>query len=413
MRILHTADLHIGQILYQYYDRFDEHAHFFGQLEAWCDEYRPDALLVSGDIFDIQQPSAAVKDFFNSSVVALHRRFPDIRIVITAGNHDSAARIQADREVWGLADVKLVGHGPASDVLEGGDGWQERFIVELPSGFVVALPFMSSLRTEVVQSLLDAVALRNADGRPVVLMAHQAVTGSDLTGHGDIGNLRSSAIGELGSGYDYLALGHIHRPQTLGHPLADEDEPRSSYGAGIARYSGSALHVSGDERFPHTVSLVDIDRHGGTVELTRLRIDELRHFYILPEPDCEPFGSSFEVYDAVDRFCADPGCGYIRLRVDAAAFASLPSDFVQTIYRKLESTGNEVRFNPQTICENDAAEEAVAERPVFELAELQQMTNPLEFIRKTIDMYPELNLDDLENDFREIEEELLKGDQEK
>ena len=72
-----------------------------------------------------------------------------------------------------------------------------------------------------------------------------------------------------------------------------------------------------------------------------------------------------------------------------------------------------MRFNPQTICENDAAEEAVAERPVFELAELQQMTNPLEFIRKTIDMYPELNLDDLENDFREIEEELLKGDQEK
>lgn len=409
MRILHTADLHIGQILYQYYERFDEHSHFFSQLEGWCAKYNPDAILISGDVFDIQQPSAAVKDFFNSSIVSLHRHFPNAQIVITAGNHDSAARIQADREVWGLADVKLVGSGPSSDVLDGSDGWQDRFIVEMPSGFVVALPFMSSVRTDVLKSLLNRVAQLNVDGCPVVMMAHQAVAGSDITGHGDIGNLRSYGIGDFGDGYDYLALGHIHRPQTLGFPLDDENNECSTYKAGIARYSGSALHVSCDEKYPHTVSLVDIDAHQGTIELRRLRIDELRHFYILPETGMKPFESAADAYEAVDRFCTEKGSGYIRLRFDSTAFAALPADFVQTIYNKLETTNNEVRFNPQTICENNDVEVAKNEKPVFELVELQQMINPLEFIKKTIDSYPELNIADLEKDFIEIEEEVLKG----
>ena len=56
MKLLHTADLHIGQILYQNYDRCDEHLHFFKQLTQWCKKEQPDALLVSGDVFDIQQP---------------------------------------------------------------------------------------------------------------------------------------------------------------------------------------------------------------------------------------------------------------------------------------------------------------------------------------------------------------------
>ena len=56
MKIIHTADLHLGQVIYQNYDRSDEHRHFFRQLEQWCKEEQPDALLVSGDVFDIQQP---------------------------------------------------------------------------------------------------------------------------------------------------------------------------------------------------------------------------------------------------------------------------------------------------------------------------------------------------------------------
>ena len=407
MRILHTADLHLGQILYQYYERTDEHNHFFDQLRQWCDIYKPDALVVSGDIFDIQQPSAAVKDFFNRRFVSLHLQFPDIQIVIAAGNHDSAARIEADREVWGMSGVKLVGHGPSVDAATQPDGWQERFVVELPTGYIVVLPFVASLRSDTLQSLLDYVDRRNADGRPVVMMAHQAVSGSDTTGHSDVGNLRDLGIGDFGTGYDYLALGHIHRAQTIGHPLADENNEHSSYAAGIARYSGSALHVSCDEQYPHTVSLVDIDRHGGTVELTRLRIDELRHFFILPPNGTPAASSAEEVYDMVDGFCRETGSGYIRLRIDRRT--PIPVDFVQTIYRRLEETGNEVRFNPKTIFENDDEQPEESVRPVFEIAELKQMTDPLDFVRKMIDSFPELDINQLEEDFKEVENEIRKG----
>ena len=91
MKIIHTADLHLGQIIYQNYDRVDEHEHFFGQLESLCQEEKPDALILSGDVFDIQQPSASVKKAFTEHFVKLHTQCPSMKIVITAGNHDSAS----------------------------------------------------------------------------------------------------------------------------------------------------------------------------------------------------------------------------------------------------------------------------------------------------------------------------------
>ena len=99
--------------MYQYYDRVDEHDHFFKQLKEWCGEYHPDALLVSGDVFDIQQPSAAVKAYFNNRFVELHRQFPEMAIVVTDGNHDPASRIEADREGWGMAGEAPEEDGPA------------------------------------------------------------------------------------------------------------------------------------------------------------------------------------------------------------------------------------------------------------------------------------------------------------
>ena len=268
--------------MYHYYDRVDEHDHFFSQLRGWCAEYQPDALIVSGDVFDIPQPSAAVKEYFNRTFVQLHRDYPDIAIVITAGNHDSASRIEADRSVWGMSGVTLVGHAPKEfDAFSVDVSSINRFIVELPSGFIVALPYMTVNRREVHQALLDRVAKLNVKGLPVVMMAHTAIAGGDFLGHGEIGTVKTTSPDEMGSGFDYLALGHIHRPQTIGRDIKDESLAVSHYPSPVMRYSGSALHVSCDEQYPHSVSLVEIDRHGGEVTVTRLRIDELRHLCLL------------------------------------------------------------------------------------------------------------------------------------
>ena len=410
LKIIHTADLHLGQIMYHYYDRVDEHDHFFSQLRGWCAEYRPDALIVSGDVFDIPQPSAVVKEYFNRTFVQLHRDFPDIAIVITAGNHDSASRIEADRSVWGMSGVTLIGHGPKEFSPKELDAFSvdvtnlNRFIVELPSGFIVAMPYMTVNRREVQQALLDRVAELNVNGLPVVMMAHTAIAGGDFLGHGEIGTVKTTSPDEMGSGFDYLALGHIHRPQTIGMYIGDESLAVSHYQSPVMRYSGSALHVSCDEHYPHSVSLVEIDRHDGDVTVTRLRIDELRHFYIVPPLDAKPAASAEEVEVLLSEFCRTHERGYLRLNLD---YRASDLNLRRVVYPLLEATNNEVRYNPNAIWQNRTEVDGGKTAPVFEVTELSQMTDPLEFVRKTIEHYPSLNPDTLEADFAEIEKELM------
>lgn len=407
MKILHTADLHLGQIIYQNYDRSDEHQHFFAQLTAWCIEHRPDVLLVSGDVFDIQQPSASVKRAYTDYFVGLHSQCPDMAIVITAGNHDSASRIQADSSVWTLANATVVGTAPSTEPAE---GWEEQYVVRLPSGYIIAMPYMAGERTAALQHLLDVVAEENVEGKPVVMMGHTAVTGLDVLGHNlEVGKLKTQDPQSFGSGFDYLALGHIHKPQTIGHQ-EDAMQQKVSYPAPVIRYSGSALHVSCDEAYPHTVSLVEIEQHGGEVQIEQLRIHELRHFHVLPE-DGTAYQSAEQALADIRKFCDEKKSGYIRLRVDIAT--SLPSNFSQMVYEELAATGDEVRYNPKIIWEGkDDSQRGETSRPTFEVAELQQMSNPLDFIEKTIDQYPELEWEEIRQAFREVEQEIIRQEEE-
>lgn len=407
MKIIHTADLHLGQIIYQNYDRTEEHNHFFAQLEAWCRDEQPDALLVSGDLFDIQQPSAASKRAFTDYFVRLHKACPEMHIVLAAGNHDSASRIEADRAVWRLANTTLVGMAPAPDLGQAPAGWQEAYVVRLGSGYIIALPYMPGNRREVLQSLLDYVEAENVEGKPVVMTGHLAVTGMDASGHNlEVGTLKTIRPEELGRGYDYLALGHIHKPQTIGRQ-EDAGKELVGYPAGVIRYSGSALHVSCDEQYPHTVSVVSIDRHGGEVTIRQLRIDELMHFYTLP-PDGTSYAGEEEALAGIRSFCGQHDKGYFRLRMryDAA----LSANFNQQVYGLTEQPGKEIRFNPKTIWTDLPGETPEEEKPAFEVAELQQMTDPVEFIERTIDQYPGLSLEEIRDAFDEVREEMLRQD---
>lgn len=411
MKILHTADLHLGQVIYQNYDRSDEHQHFFRQLEQWCKDEQPDALLVSGDVFDIQQPSATVKKAFTEYFVRLHQTCPGMAIVIIAGNHDSASRIQAENAVWQLANTYLIGTPPAYNSLEQSDGWQRQYIIKLESGYIIALPYMSGERQQTIQSILDKVAEDNTLGLPVVLMAHQAVTGLDVTGHDfEIGKLKTQDATTFGNGFDYLALGHIHKPQTIGHQDGCMKEA-ATYQSPVVRYAGSALHVSCDEVYPHTVSMVDIDRHNGDVSIRQLRIDELRHFYVLPL-DGSSFTSAEEAIEVMKQVTSEGARGYIRFRFDHTT--NLPSNFSQMVYDALLPYADEWRYNPKMLWTGqDDAQQQEKEQQVFEVAELQQMTDPMQFIERTKDQYPGLDIEDVRQAFEEVKEEMHRMDEER
>lgn len=410
MKIIHTSDLHLGQVIYQHYDRVDEHDRVFARLEELCAEERPDALVVSGDVFDIQQPSASTWRYFTEHFVRLHRLFPEMCTVVTAGNHDSPSRLHSHRQVWREIGTMIAALPPSADVLELPEGWEDDFVIELPAGFIIAIPYMTGERTEVLQHLLDFVAERNGDGRPVVMTGHLAVAGSDVTGHDfDIGRLRATELNRLGTGYDYLALGHIHKPQTIGRP-ADCYTESVSYAAPVARYSGSVLHVSCDEAYPHSFSIVEIDRHGGEVKIRQRVIDELRHFTTLPGAGNELPADADAAIGMLKAYADNGGEGYVRFRLSRKM--ALPSDFTQRVYEVIRDREERIRYNPKIDWTGDDSSEAPAEsRPRFEVAELQQMTDPMVFIEKTIDQYPGLSLQELREAFEEISEEVKRMDE--
>ena len=407
MRILHTADIHFGQNIYQHYDRLDEHLHFFSQLRKWIGTYSPDVLLISGDIYDVAQPPASVWSAFNSEIVELRRAFPSLAIVMVAGNHDSASRIESHSKVWDIAGVTVVGTPPPL-LHAAPEGWEERYILRLPSGFVIAVPYVSGDRNDTMIHLQEYVAGINPDNRPVVMTGHLAAIGSDTEGHDpEIGNLRPVAISRLGEGYDYLALGHIHKAQTLGYaPVYDEET--HTYPAPVARYSGSVLHVSEDEDYPHSVSLVEIDSHGGDVRIRQLRINQLRHFVTLPSDSPQPFETTKEALAYLKKFLKKNDNVYIRLRFNLKA--DIPTDFNSSVYSLIEESGKDIRYNPRMIFVAPEEEDQSIEtlRPKFEVEEIKQMTNPLDFVRKTADAYTGLSTDDLDELFCEVEEEVRR-----
>ena len=90
MKIIHTSDWHIGQIFNEY-DRSEEHLAFFSELADIISAEKPDALLVSGDVFDSAMPSAQSQRLYTDALLRLKNSCPDMTIVVSAGNHDSGA----------------------------------------------------------------------------------------------------------------------------------------------------------------------------------------------------------------------------------------------------------------------------------------------------------------------------------
>lgn len=96
MRILHTADWHIGQLFHEY-DRSYEHQQFLDWLLETIKQEKIDVLLISGDVFDISNPAASSVKMFYTFLNQAVKVNPMIQIIITAGNHDSASRLESPK----------------------------------------------------------------------------------------------------------------------------------------------------------------------------------------------------------------------------------------------------------------------------------------------------------------------------
>ena len=94
MKILHTSDWHLGNTFHGN-DRLEEHRHFFDWLLETLSDRQPDVMIVAGDIFDSPNPSASSESLFYDFLIKAANAVPGMQIVIIAGNHDSAGRLEA------------------------------------------------------------------------------------------------------------------------------------------------------------------------------------------------------------------------------------------------------------------------------------------------------------------------------
>lgn len=307
MKIIHTSDWHLGHLLYNY-SREAEQQSMLAQLAEHVRREQPDVLLLAGDVYDTTQPSTAVQRMLAEALISIHAACPTMTIISIAGNHDSASRHDIFRTPWSALGVHTVGY-------IGRDSEPDDYIFGIEGrGYVVAVPFAADrlMPDDIYQRLAERVSERNAEGLPVVLTAHLAVTGSDYRGHeqsdeGHIGGLSCQSCDVFGPGYDYVALGHIHRGQQL-----DAE--------GRIRYCGTPLAISFDEVYggnTHGALLVEVTAHGDVPRVTPLPITTPLPLVTLPTDG--GFAPWDEVRAQLSDF-PDDLPAYIRLNVEVEGY---------------------------------------------------------------------------------------------
>lgn len=291
MKLIHTADWHIGQSFYNY-DRCDEAAMMMRSIAAIAADERPDLLLISGDIFHTAMPSAAAQRTWAEGVLAIHEACPTMTTVVISGNHDSPSRLGAYSSLWHLAGVHIVTPAMAGKPIVVGD--------EETGAVVVPVPFVpSALAGEMISRAVSAA--REISGRrPIILMAHQAVEGLSLDGHHHLPDVAMDYISidsAVQDAVDYIALGHIHKPQEVL--------------AGKARYSGSPMPVHFDEAYySHGVDIVTIDRHGEPATVRQVPVPLAVPLLTVPEAPTSLDNAIAAMNNLPDTTC------YVRLHID-------------------------------------------------------------------------------------------------
>ena len=294
MKIICTSDWHLGNMFHGN-DRLPEHEHFLQWLLDQIEEQRPDALLVAGDVFDNGNPSARAQSAYYKFLAEATQRHHDMTIVITAGNHDSASRLEAPRELLTHHHVEVRGTIKRHWVTDadGQGDWQfdyDDLLIPVAGqggdrAVVLAVPYLrSDMLRDANYSQGANNFLRSLTGRarqlhrdvPLVMMAHMYASGADIASHDAseriIGGQEQVNMKGWTDHPSYLTCGHIHKRQHI-------------WDTDWARYTGSVLPMSFAEKdYTHGVDLVTLAA-GHAPQVEQLVYTPQHRLVSLPEGD--------------------------------------------------------------------------------------------------------------------------------
>lgn len=242
-RVLHTADWHLGKTLNDQ-SRDEEHELFLNWLLKIIDEGAVDVLVIAGDVFDSANPPQSAQTRYYNFVSQLYKN-TNCSLIVTAGNHDSPLQLEAPRQVLQALGAHVVGFLPENPA--------SRLIVlpsiENPRLVIAAIPFLRDrdLRKgyvgqgekDIQQALITGITKRyeetaeatakwSKEGVPILATGHLTVMGtskSDSEREIHIGGLGAVSTDVFPDIFSYVALGHLHRPQTPGNRVCYSGSP--------------------------------------------------------------------------------------------------------------------------------------------------------------------------------------------
>ncbi|GAA4650969.1 exonuclease subunit SbcD [Kistimonas scapharcae] len=281
MRILHTSDWHLGQH-FMGKSREAEHRVFVDWLIETIKEHQVNALIIAGDVFDTGTPPSYARKIYSQFIVKLQDTTCR-QLVVLGGNHDSVATLHESRELLACLNTCVVG-GVTQDL-------EEQVLVledqhSQPGAVLCAIPFIRPrdvLESQAgesgeakQQALQQAIAdhyhalytlakEKAGDTLPIIATGHLTTIGGELTE-----SVREIYIGTLSAfpvsafpEADYIALGHLHRPQRV----ANQEH---------IRYSGSPIPLSFDEiKTDKEVILADFE-HGRVKAIQPMQVPLFR-----------------------------------------------------------------------------------------------------------------------------------------
>lgn len=384
IRILHTADWHLGQTFFGY-DRTQEHEHFLDWLAGVLTKNKIDVLIVAGDVFDVSNPSAASQRMFYRFIHRVTTENPRLQLVVVAGNHDSAARLESPLPLLQEMRTEIKGIvRKQNDKID-----YEHLLVELKNAageveaLCLAVPFLRQGDYPVVETegnpyaegvkelyarLLKYALKKRTDGQALVAVGHLLATGSEIAekDHSEriiIGGLESVPPESFPEQIVYTALGHIHKAQRVS-------------GRENIRYAGSPLPMSfAEKHYHHGVVKVTLDE-GWAVEIEKLEYTPLVRLLSIPATEA---AAPDEVLDELRglELPEDEPMPYLEVKVKLSEPEPMLRQQVEEILE-----GKPVRLARIVSFYRQAAEGSVEEEVLT--AGLQEM-NPLQIVKATFE----------------------------
>ncbi|MBP3761208.1 MAG: exonuclease SbcCD subunit D [Ruminococcus sp.] len=262
MKIMHLSDLHLGKVLNGFSLMHDQ-KHILSQIVSIAENKKPDCIVIAGDIYDRSNPSAEAVALFDEFLNALaDNNFP---VMAISGNHDAPERIAYGNKIMRKSNIYL---SPVYDgnikpvILNDSFGEVCFWLLPFVNPTKVRKFFGESQINNYTDALRVAVSSMNTDiNKRNILVAHQFVTGALRSESEYAGNLEN-VNAEVFEKFDYVALGHIHRPQNIGSQKI--------------RYCGTPLKYSFSEaNHDKSVTFVEISEKNSPLKIETEKLSPL------------------------------------------------------------------------------------------------------------------------------------------